>query len=109
MTREVTVDVLQQRRGAPTPLLLIDVRRPEDVAADPSPIPGADWRDPERVADWAPRLPRDADIVIYCVRGGSVSNRVLDELLQQGRKAQLLEGGLDAWKRAGSPVQAQSS
>ena len=37
--------------------------------------------DPEKVDEWGPELPRDKDVVIYCARGGSVSNKVLDRLL----------------------------
>ncbi|MBU4407092.1 MAG: HDIG domain-containing protein, partial [Proteobacteria bacterium] len=52
---------------------LLDVRRKADHQAAPDMIPGAVWRDPEQVAQWAGELPADTAIVIYCLRGGSVS------------------------------------
>ncbi|MCK7504941.1 MAG: rhodanese-like domain-containing protein [Desulfobacterales bacterium] len=73
--------------------------RQDDFAADPEMIPGAVRRDPEQVKAWAVELPKGSEIVIYCARGGSVSNRVLDDLLAQGIQARYLEGGIEAWKK----------
>ena len=60
--------------------LILDVRRTGDLAASTEQLPGADWRDPDKLDDWADALPRDQDIILYCVRGGSVSNTVVDAL-----------------------------
>ena len=46
-------------------------------------------------------MPKDRDVVIYCVRGGSVSNSVLDRLQAAGIRARYIEGGLEGWKAAG--------
>jgi rhodanese-related sulfurtransferase len=35
------------------------------------------------------------------VRGGSVSNAVVDALQAKGLKARFIEGGLEAWKATG--------
>jgi len=40
------------------------------------------------------------------VRGGSVSNSVLDALRAQGLQARYIEGGLEGWKAAGGEVTA---
>lgn len=102
MERNVTADELRRRlEKSPAPLLL-DVRRKQDLAADPAQIPQAQWRDPEELSTWSAALPKDTEIVVYCVRGRSVSNSVLDHLLELGLKAQLLEGGIQAWKAQGS-------
>ena len=59
-----------------TPPKLIDVRRASDRReSDPSAIPGAEWKDPEKVAEWGKDL-GSRDVVVYCVRGGSVSRSV---------------------------------
>ena len=42
--------------------------------------------------------------MIYCVRGGSVSNKVLDHLQEKNIQARFIEGGIEAWKKAGGPV-----
>lgn len=80
---------------------LIDVRRKSDYDADPQKIPGATWKDPEQVAQWSDGLPKDKDIVIYCVRGGSVSNSVVDHLQGKNLRARFIEGGIEAWKKDG--------
>jgi rhodanese-related sulfurtransferase len=35
------------------------------------------------------------------VRGGSVSNSVVDQLQAKGVKARFIEGGFEAWKASG--------
>jgi rhodanese-related sulfurtransferase len=88
--------------------LILDVRRAADLEAAPAHLPGAQWNNPEQLADWADGLPRDADIVLYCARGGSVSNSVVDALQAKGLKARFIEGGIEGWKAAGGEVVAIS-
>ncbi len=83
---------------------VLDVRRKNDFDADPAKLPGAEWKNPEQMAEWGKTLPKDKEVVIYCARGGSVSNSVLDHLLGQGVKARFIEGGIEAWKAAGAAV-----
>jgi rhodanese-related sulfurtransferase len=42
--------------------------------------------------------------VIYCARGGSVSNNVLDRLLNKKIQARYIEGGIAAWKAANGEI-----
>lgn len=84
--------------------LILDVRRIADREAAPEYLPGAQWKNPEQLAEWADRLPKDQDIVIYCARGGSVSNSVVDALQAKGLKARFIEGGIEGWKAAGGGV-----
>lgn len=98
MSRTLTPEEL---KSSQTEVELIDVRREADRTADPVKIPGAAWRNPEQANQWINDLPDDKDIVIYCARGGSVSNSVLDKLLASKRKARYLEGGIAAWKDHG--------
>ena len=86
---------------------VLDVRRHSDFAADTVTVPGAQWKNPEQLAEWSKNLPKDREVVIYCARGGSVSNSVLDQLLGQGFKARFIEGGIEAWKTAGGPTTAK--
>jgi rhodanese-related sulfurtransferase len=86
---------------------VLDVRRQNDYDADPVKLLGAEWRNPEQLGDWSVQLPRDREIVIYCARGGSVSNSVLDGLLAKGFKARFIEGGIEAWKGAGGATMAK--
>jgi rhodanese-related sulfurtransferase len=86
---------------------LIDVRRKADLDASSEALPGATWHDPEQLAEWAKSLPRDGHIVLYCVRGGSVSNGVVDALRAEGLNACFIEGGIEGWKAAGGEVKAK--
>lgn len=86
---------------------LIDVRRQADLDASSESIPGATWHDPEQLGEWAKNLPRDKPIVLYCVRGGSVSNGVVDALRAEGLNACFIEGGIEGWKTAGGEMKAK--
>jgi rhodanese-related sulfurtransferase len=86
---------------------VLDVRRRNDLDTDSVKLPGAEWKNPEQLVEWSQRLPRDREVVVYCVRGGSVSNAVLDHLLAQGIKARYIEGGIEAWKNAGGATVAK--
>ena len=86
---------------------LIDVRRKTDLDASSEQLPGAAWHDPEQLASWADTLPKEQDIVLYCVRGGSVSNSVVDALQARGLNARFIEGGIEGWKAAGGEVAAK--
>ncbi len=83
---------------------VIDVRRKDDYAADNSAIPGASWFDPANIDRWCDTMPKDKELVLYCVRGGAVSNSVVDTLQAKGVKARFIEGGISAWKEAGGSV-----
>ena len=86
---------------------VLDVRRQNDFDADSSMLPGAHWKNPEQIAVWGRGLSREKEVVIYCARGGSVSNSVLDHLLGQGLQVRYLEGGIEAWKTAGGATAAK--
>ena len=86
---------------------LIDVRLKSDLDTDASKLPGATWHDPEQIETWSAQLPQDKEVVLYCVRGGSVSNSVLDNLRGKGINARFIEGGIVGWKEAGGEVVAK--
>ncbi len=88
----------------PDATLVFDVRRESDYAASNETIPGALWKNPDKIDAWIGAVPRTLDVVIYCVRGGAVSNDVVDRLQAAGVKARFIEGGLEAWKAAGGKV-----
>ena len=85
-------------------MALIDVRRKADYDADPQRIPHAVWKDPNLVGQWSDELPKDRKVIVYCVRGGSVSNTVLDHLIARKVKASYIRGGISAWKEQGGPL-----
>jgi len=102
MNRTITAEDLKELIEAGKDLILLDVRRKTDISADTATIASAPWRDPEKVGEWSATLPKDREVVIYCARGGSVSNAVLDQLLANKIQARYLEGGIAAWKASGN-------
>lgn len=86
---------------------VLDVRRRADLDASNETIPGASWKDPEQIDQWIGAVPKKDDVVIYCVRGGGVSNSVVDRLHAAGVNARFIEGGIEGYKAAGGKVTAK--
>lgn len=82
------------------------MRRKADYQADPNTIKGAVRCDPEKIDDWVKQLPVGKRAVVYCVKGGSVSQSVTDRLRGEKFDAVFLEGGLKHWIESGQPVEA---
>ena len=99
MKRTITPGELQQR---PSDFTIIDVRRQADF--DGKTILNAPWHNPDDVDKWANDLPSGREVVLYCARGGSVSNSVLDRLLALNITARYIEGGIEGWKKSGGKV-----
>lgn len=104
MTRAIDISTLNQLIDSDDAPVLLDVRRKADFDDAPRTIPGAVWRDPASVDDWASELSEGQPTVVYCVKGGSVSRSVSERLLKKGIEAVFLEGGLKAWTDSGRPV-----
>jgi rhodanese-related sulfurtransferase len=77
---------------------LLDVRRKADFEKSPEMIEGAVWHDPENVAEWSKALPQDQELVVYCVKGGSVSQSVAAALQESHPGVKFLEGGILGWQ-----------
>ena len=99
MSGMIKAEDLKSMMSVGTQPALVDVRRQQDFDADPVMIPGAVKKDPGEAETWAKELPTDRPVVIYCVRGGSVSTSVQQTLAQQGVNAVYVEGGIEAWKK----------
>src|SRR5215510_8151445 len=80
--------------------IVIDVRRRPAFLAAQRMISGALRREPERVREWAPSLPRASSVVVYCVHGHEVSQNTASSLSDMGIAARYLEGGIEAWTLA---------
>ncbi len=85
----------------PDATLVFDVRREADFNASAELIPGALWKNPDMIDAWIGAVPLTLDLVVYCVRGGAISNMVVDRLRTVGAKARYVEGGIEAYKAAG--------
>jgi rhodanese-related sulfurtransferase len=87
-------------------LAVFDVRRKSDYEAAPQAIGSAVWLDPENADEWiAEEVPPERSVVVYCAKGGSVSQSVADRLQRHHRDVRFLEGGIKAWIDLGEPVE----
>ena len=101
----IDVETLYRLMAASEDVTLLDVRRKADYEASPAKIPGARWRDPEMIDRWSGELSGTQSTVVYCVKGGSVSQSVTDRLRRKGCDAVYLKGGLKAWTESGNTVE----
>ena len=97
---EITVSQLSRLVGLPDAPVLIDVRTDEEFMTDPRLIPTAQRRDSRNASSWAKQYAGRPTIVI-CQRGVKFSQGVAAWLRNEGLDAQSLEGGFEAWNKAG--------
>ena len=88
---------------------VLDVRRAGVFEKASSLLPGARWCDPRAVGSWAGELPRDVEVVVYCVYGHEVGRATALRLRAQGVPARFLRGGIDAWQAAGRPIEPKGA
>jgi len=86
----------------------IDVRRRPAFDAAAQRIRGARWFDPERVEQLEGALARDRAVAVYCLHGHAISRSVAAQLAAAGFDARIVRGGLEAWSRAGLPLEART-
>jgi len=99
----ISIDKLARLVGLPKCPVLLDVRTDEDFDADPRLIPSAIRRCAVEVADWAGRLNAVAAVVI-CEKGLKLSHGTAAFLRHEGVSAEVLEGGIEAWRQAKLPL-----
>ncbi len=109
MANSINIDVLNGLLSTGGETTLLDVRCRTDYEANPQVIPGASWRDPEKIDTWLKQLPAGNRTVVYCVKGGSVSQSVTERLRLEGLNAVYIEGGLKNWVDNGNPVETLDS
>jgi Fe-Mn family superoxide dismutase len=86
---------------------VLDVRRDAIYTQATATLPGASWRNPAEVADWARTLPREQEVLVYCIYGHEVGRATALRLRAQGVQARFLAGGIDGWTREGRKLQAK--
>jgi superoxide dismutase, Fe-Mn family len=87
--------------------VVLDVRRAPVFAQADAMIPGASWRDPAEVAQWAHELAPGQRVVVYCVHGHEVSQNTARSLRAAGIEADFLQDGFEGWKAAGRALAAK--
>jgi rhodanese-related sulfurtransferase len=99
----ISAEKLARLVGTPKCPALVDVRTDEDFASEPRLIPGSVRRPPADPSGWAAELNGHPAIVI-CQKGLKLSAGVSAWLRHAGVPADLLEGGVAAWAKAGLPL-----
>lgn len=99
MFKEITPKALQ---NLDNDYLLLDVRRPDEVALGI--LPGAQHIILDELPARVDELPKDKSIVVYCAKGGR-SAQACTFLAAKGFKALYnLEGGIERWQKEGGEV-----
>ena len=94
-----TIDPVTAKRLIDNGALLVDIREPDEHARER--VPGARNTPLSRLGS----LPADAKaIVFHCRSGARTSANAARLAATAGCESYLLEGGIDAWKKAGLPV-----
>ena len=99
----ITTAQLSRLIGLPAAPVLLDLRTPEDHAADPRLLPASTRRDHRDVTAWAPAYAGRA-VVVVCQRGLKLSQGAAAWLRHHGAHAEVLEGGFEAWAGSGNPL-----
>lgn len=84
---------------------LLDVRRKGVYNSAPTRLMGSQWKDPSAIESWTAELPRDREIIVYCVYGHEVGRSTAMRLRAAGLSARYLRGGIDGWQAAAQPVE----
>lgn len=99
----ISSDKLVRLIGTGRAPVLIDVRTPEDFAADPRLLPGSQRRSHEAVQAWVGALNGQSAVVI-CRKGHKLSEGVAAWLRHAGIVAETLDGGFAGWAAAKLPL-----
>src|SRR5215210_3564094 len=99
----ITVAQLSRLIGLPSAPTIVDVRIDEDYRADPRLLPASLRHDYRAIGSWTPEC-RGKNVIVVCQRGQKLSEGTAAWLRHEGIDAQSLEGGFEAWKKAGEPL-----
>jgi rhodanese-related sulfurtransferase len=95
--RNIDAEELQDKIDRREDFLLLDVRTPQEHAADA--IRGSYLLPVQELAYRAGELPKNKEIVAYC-RVGNRSAYAAAYLARLGFKVKNLEGGIESWNRS---------
>ncbi len=105
----ITAAQLAARLGNSNAPLILDVRKAPAFDAGEHMIAGALRVAPDALAAALPALPREREVVAYCVHGHQVSQGTAQQLREAGFNARFLEGGIEHWQQDGLPLMDKSS
>jgi rhodanese-related sulfurtransferase len=88
-------------------VVIVDLRQPLDVVADPYTIPGAIRMAVEELEHRHGEIPRDRDVILFCACPNEVTAARMALLLKKNgiTRVRPLAGGVDAWRALKYPVE----
>ncbi len=101
----ISIDDLARLIGTPDCPVILNVCIDDDFNLDPRFIPGSVRRSHKQISD--ARTAQEfagRSVVIYCQRGEKLSQGAAAWLRHQGVSARNVEGGFEAWRKAGLPL-----
>ena len=97
----VSPEEVRAMLDAGKPVQIIDARPQYYVSRTQDIMDGAQWRDPDRVQEWAGELSKSDPVVTFCVYGFHVGCQTAVALRDAGFDARYMKGGHSAWKAIG--------
>lgn len=103
----ITVDELKQMMDAGHEMVIVDLRQPPALQADPYSIPGALRMAVEELEHRHHEIQRDRDVVLYCACPNEVTAARMALLLKRNgiTRVRPLAGGVEAWRARNYPLQ----
>jgi rhodanese-related sulfurtransferase len=101
MPRKISPQELIASIGTERFPVVVDVRRDQIFTSAEKRIAGSVWRDHMKTAEWLPEMPAGRRIVVYCAHGHNVSELAAARLTAIGADAAALNGGIEAYEKAG--------
>jgi membrane protein DedA with SNARE-associated domain/rhodanese-related sulfurtransferase len=103
----ITADQLKQMMNNGHEMMIVDLRQPLDLQADPYTIPGALRMAVEELEHRHREIPRDRDVILYCACPNEATAARMALLLKRNgiTRVRPLAGGVEAWRERNFPLQ----
>jgi rhodanese-related sulfurtransferase len=104
----VTPEELHQQLQAGRDVVVVDLRAPIELRLDGMKVRGALQMSPDELERRHAEIPRDRDLVLYCSCPSEAAAASVALLLRERgfTRVRPLEGGIDAWRARGFPLEA---
>src|SRR5713101_5831137 len=103
----ITADELKQMMDNGHEMMIVDLRQPLDIQADPYTIPGALRMAMEELEQRHHEIPRDRDVILYCACPKEATAARMALLLKKSgiTRVRPLAGGVEAWRERNYPLE----
>jgi membrane protein DedA with SNARE-associated domain/rhodanese-related sulfurtransferase len=103
----ITADELKRMMDDGHEMMIVDLRQPLDIQADPYTIPGALPMAVEELEQRHHEIPRDRDVILYCACPNEATAARMALLLKKNgiTRVRPLAGGVEAWRQRNFPLE----